>query len=317
MAKYPGSFIINEVGTRKELAGLYGVSERTIYRWLAKAAKESGITPRPKKSMPAPRALASFKGTRKQLAAKYGISERTAYRWLAKTRSSSEIPAGSVNRAKTSKYPGTNILNIPGKTKDLADQFGVSERTISRWRRRARLEEAATRPEQQPPRQEQPRQQTFEEFTEEAYRPENLIEPPEVEQPEPVFEEPIEGPEAEDIEEPWEVPEYDYYEDDRPEWEKLGMSEEEYNNLVEIINIITENELLSEGSVLNNLESRTAILYMQDYIRYQYELDPSMFYDEETHKERFDSEWVSALPIWGEEFEEWLATKIEVDKYEI
>lgn len=317
MAKYPGSFIINEVGTRKELAGLYGVSERTIYRWLAKAAKESGIMPRPKKSMPAPRALASFKGTRKQLAAKYGVSERTAYRWLAKTRSSSEIPAGSINRAKTSKYPGTNILNIPGKTKDLADQFGVSERTISRWRRRARLEEASTRPEQQPPRQEWPRQQTFEEFTEEAYRPENLIEPPEVEQPEPVFEEPVEGIGPEEDAGPWEVPDYDWYEDDRPEWEKLGMREDVYENLQEIINIISENELLTPNSVFNNLEGYKTIQYMNEYIKYQYDLDPSQFYDPETHEFRFDSEWVSALPIWRDEFEQWLTTQIEIDKYEI
>lgn len=287
MAKYPGSFIINEIGTRKELAGLYGVSERTIYRWLDRAAKESGMKPKPRKGMPAPKALAAFEGTRKQLAAKYGVSERTAYRWLNKARNSSELPLSSFTRSAKSKYPGTNILNFPGTNKEIAEQFGVSERTIARWKRKARLEEASSRPEEP---KKTPEPTTFEEYTEEAYRPENVIEP-------------------------WEVP--DYYEDDRPEWEKLGMSEEEYNNLVEIINIITENELLSEGSAFNNLESRTALLYMQDYIRYQYEMDPSMFYDEETHEERFDSEWVSALPIWGEEFEEWLATKIEVDKYEI
>lgn len=312
MAKYPGSFILNEIGTRKELAGLYGVSERTIYRWLNKAAKESGLTREPKKSMPAPKALAAFKGTRKQLAAKYGVSERTVYRWLNKARGTSEIPAGSLNRAKFSKYPGVNILTMPGKNKEFADQFGVSDRTISRWRRRARLEQAAQQPET--PRNETPRQTTFEEFTEEAYKPENVLEPPEIEQPEPVTKEPIEAPE---IDEPWEVPEYDYYEDDQPEWEKLGMSEDEYTNLTEIINIISDNELLVEGSRFNNMESRAALLYMQQYIQYQYEMDPSMFYDEESHEERFDSEWVSTLPIWGEEFEDWLNNKIEVDSYEI
>ena len=313
MAKYPGSFIINEVGTRKELAGLYGVSERTIYRWLAKAAKESGLTPKPKKSMPAPKALAAFKGTRKQLAAKYGVSERTAYRWLAKIRGSSDIPYGSVNRSKMSKYPGINILNMPGKNKELAEQFGVSDRTISRWKRKARLEETATRPEQTTPTERTPKQTTFEDFFEEAYTPENIIEPPAPEEPEDIFEEPIE-----DVGEPWEVPEYDYYADDRPEWEKLGLKEEQYAELVEIINIITENKLLVEGSKFNNLESRTTILFMNDYIDYLYnEVDPSMFYDEETHQERFDSEWVSALPIWGEEFEHWLELKIEVDSYEI
>ena len=65
MAKYPGSFIINEVGTRKELAGLYGVSERTIYRWLNKAAKESGMKPAAKSKRPRLSTLEKFKGTRK------------------------------------------------------------------------------------------------------------------------------------------------------------------------------------------------------------------------------------------------------------
>ena len=319
MAKYPGSFIINEVATRKELAGLYGVSERTIYRWLVKAAKESGITPEPKKTMPAPKALAAFKGTRKQLAAKYGVSERTAYRWLAKARGSSEIPEGATNRAHFSKYPGTNILNLPGRNKDLAEQFGVSERTISRWKRKARLEGGQLKPEpKKETTQEQPaKQTTFEEFTEEAYKPENLIEPPEIEELQPIFEEPIEAPEPEEIEEPWEVPEYDYYEDDRPEWEKLNMRQEDYENLAEIINILSENEMFVEGSVFNNIEHPKAILYMQKYMQYQFEQDPSMFYDEETHQFRFDSEWVSALPIWHEEFEDWLHKQIEIDSYEI
>ena len=40
MAKYPGMQILYEVGTRKELAASYGVSERTVYRWLNRAAAE-------------------------------------------------------------------------------------------------------------------------------------------------------------------------------------------------------------------------------------------------------------------------------------
>ena len=42
MTKYPGFMILNEIGTRAELARAYGVSERTIYRWLNRAAKEKG-----------------------------------------------------------------------------------------------------------------------------------------------------------------------------------------------------------------------------------------------------------------------------------
>lgn len=311
MAKYPGSFIINEVGTRKELAGLYGVSERTIYRWLAKAAKESGITPRPKKSMPAPKALASFKGTRKQLAAKYGVSERTVYRWLAKTRNSSEIPAGSINRAKTSKYPGTNILNIPGKTKDLADQFGVSERTISRWRRRARIEEAATRPEQQQPKQEQPRQQTFEEFTEEAYRPENLIEPPEVEPPEPVFEEPIEAPE--DIDEPWEVPETM-----DPIFEDLGLTPELVDDLRTIGEIIIDEDLLLQDSMFTSLSDTDKVIYMSAYVQYQLDKNPYLFYNKKTGEIVDTSpEHLMELNIWGSEFESFIQEYQDSSMYEI
>jgi transposase-like protein len=75
MAKYPGSFIINEVGTRKDLANIYGVSERTIYRWLNKAAEESGLSPKiSKKRHPRPETLINFKGTRKALAKKYNVT---------------------------------------------------------------------------------------------------------------------------------------------------------------------------------------------------------------------------------------------------
>ena len=40
MANYPGSFILYEYGTASELAKLYGVSERTIFRWKSKARTE-------------------------------------------------------------------------------------------------------------------------------------------------------------------------------------------------------------------------------------------------------------------------------------
>ena len=85
MTNYPGSYILNEIGTRKELAAAYGVSERTIYRWLDKARKETGEK-KSKPRRPRQSTLENFKGTRKELAKKYGVSERTVYRWLNKAR---------------------------------------------------------------------------------------------------------------------------------------------------------------------------------------------------------------------------------------
>lgn len=93
MTKYPGSFILNEMGTRKELAVAYGVSERTIYRWLNKARAETGEK-KPKPRRPRQSTLENFKGTRKELAKKYGVSERTVYRWLNKAKQQgADIPS--------------------------------------------------------------------------------------------------------------------------------------------------------------------------------------------------------------------------------
>jgi transposase len=93
MAKYPGSMILNEIGTRKELAAAYGVSERTIYRWMNKARAETGEK-KAKPRRPRLSTLENFKGTRKELAKKYGVSERTVYRWLDKAKKQgAEIPS--------------------------------------------------------------------------------------------------------------------------------------------------------------------------------------------------------------------------------
>ena len=307
MSKYPGSFIINEIGSAGDLANIYGVSERTIYRWLNKAAKENGIKPHKKHKTPRPSTLVKFKGTRKQLAKKYGVSESTVYRWIKQAKAGgTDIPS----RRQGSKYPGTEILNLTGTNKELSKNYGVSERTISRWKRRARLEQAAEDHRQRDIREpEQPRQ----------ILPEPEIEEPwEVPEPDETIEEPWEVPEPDqETEEPWEVPDYDYYEDDRPEWEKLGMTEDHYNNLQDIIRMITDFELIDQNSLFNNIPHPTDILYMDEYIQYQYDQDPSMFYDPEEHKERFDAEWLSNLPIWGSEFEYWLQQKIEIDSYEI
>lgn len=135
MAKYPGNFILQEIGTNKELARSWGVSERTIYRWKAKAKAETGI--KTKSNKPSAKKIAGFKGTRKELAEKYNISERTAYRWIKEAKEQGY----DTNRQQESKYPGSFILNEIGTNKELAQSYGVSERTISRWKAKARVEE--------------------------------------------------------------------------------------------------------------------------------------------------------------------------------
>lgn len=135
-SKYPGIQILYELGTRQELAQSYGVSERTMYRWLNKAKSQT----KERQQYPGAGPISRFKGTRKELAAKYNISERTAYRWLKKARESgADIPS----RQAKSKYPGIAILDERGTNKNIGDRFGVSESTIRRWKNRALSEEAA------------------------------------------------------------------------------------------------------------------------------------------------------------------------------
>lgn len=134
MAKYPGLQIAFEYGTNAEIAKSYGVSERTVYRWKAKARSEIGFKASGSKK-PSLKQISKFKGTRKELAAKYGISERTAYRWLAKAKEQGL----DVSRKNTVRYPGLGA-DLEGKLKDVAEKYGVSERTISRWKKRQEVE---------------------------------------------------------------------------------------------------------------------------------------------------------------------------------
>ena len=134
MAKYPGTQIAFEYGTNAEIAKSYGVSERTVYRWKAKARSEIGYKASGAKK-PTLKQISKFKGTRKELAAKYGISERTAYRWLAKAKEQGL----DVARKNAARYPGLGA-DLEGKLKDVAERYGVSERTISRWKKRQEVE---------------------------------------------------------------------------------------------------------------------------------------------------------------------------------
>lgn len=311
MAKYPGAFIINEVGTRKDLASLYGVSERTIYRWLAKASKESGLTPKAKATRPRPSTLVNFKGTRKQLAKKYGVSERTAYRWLAQAKAKgSQIPS----RQNISKYPGAETIAnqvLGGKTnRQIAEDYNVSRSTASRWVRKARLETGEPLPRG---RRNMPRPLTpdtaptdediFNEQDTDAYSPENMIEPPEFE-PEEIFEEPIEDTEATE----------DFSEFD--EWE--------LSNLNEIISALRDS-VLTDDHLFNTLTPLEQARYIDAYLKWQYGKDEHQFYDESTHRMMYDPDspemtspaFISNLDLWGEDFEDWLQWQFDNDIYEV
>ena len=311
MSKYPGSFIINEVGTAGDLATVYGVSERTIYRWLNKAAKESGIKPHKKHKTPRPSTLVKFKGTRKQLAKKYGVSESTVYRWIKNAKAGgTDIPS----RRQGSKYPGTEILNLTGTNKELAKDYGVSERTISRWKRRARLKQAAEdhrrrdirEPEQ--PRQETPEQLTFEDYVEDAYNPENMTEPPEYEAPEPVYEEPIEG--SEDF---FEVGDAEEYTGNNP-----VISGDYAQDLGIITALLYDNDLLYPNSLFNDLDYNEKIEMIHKYLEKRTDEDPELFYNKETGEYMDTSpEFVATINIWGNSFEKFLIEQRESDLYEI
>lgn len=312
MAKYPGSFIINEVGTRKELAGIYGVSERTIYRWLNRAAKESGQSPHPKKAAPTPAELAAFKGTRAQLAESYGVSPRTAYRWLAKARQDGTVQD---NRRQRSKYPGSEILNISGTNKEIAEIYDVSPRTVSRWKRKARLEKVSesqpvgvqpVTPQVQQPAPQQP--QTIEEYLRDAYEPENIIEPPE-EYIEPVYEEPIEAPEEqEEIDELFEVESIDL--------DELGISEDMAKTLTATADMIEDLGFI-DNDIYNDLTPTEKLIYLNSYLEYKYNENPYLFYNKETHSFDFSPDYtLNHARIWGD-FDSWIDMFQESQMYEI
>lgn len=297
MAKYPGQFIINEVGTRKELAELYGVSERTIYRWLNKAAAESGAPRIRKSNKPSVSKLSSFKGTRKQAAQKFGVSERTIYRWM------NDAKLSGTSTTQKSKYFGPDILNLKGTNKQLAVQFGVSDRTISRWKAKARLEIRGLTPPTNNPAPLNT-EELIDQQTADAYAPENMEAPPEIFE-EPVFEQPIDM--SEDL-----IP--DEFED----YADFDISDEMFGNLKGIYQQIEDNSLVPDGSIFNTLTYKEKMLYINNYLMYQYDQDPSQFYDPVTHKFRFDTEWVTNyIDIWGDEFDEWANNQFESDMYEV
>ena len=283
MTKYPGSQILYEIGTRTDLAKSYGVSERTIYRWLAKAAKESGITPELKTKYPGAKKIEKFKGTRKQLAMRYGVSERTAYRWINKARAEGAAPE---SRLPKSKYPGAHILLEDGTNKEIAERYNVSTRTIQRWMKKAE-KEVSEEPKT-------PDQKKAEEFDEEEWK---------------ATQEEITTPDDEQQK----------FEDEffQEEANKEEIDEKE-QVLEQIGQILLDNPfLVSESSIFRDLLPEEQTQYLDAYIQYQYDLDEHQFYDPETHTMSFDPDFVSNINIWGDEFEEWVNKQFSSDMYEV
>lgn len=279
MANYPGIQILYEVGTRKELALSYGVSERTIYRWLNRAAAESGLTPKLTAKFPGAKKIEAFKGTRKQLAAKYGVSERTAYRWINKAKAQgANIPS----KANKSKYPGEQILYEVGTNKELAQSYGVSPRTVSRWKKKARDK------------------QEIDQIN--RGLPEEIITEPEVEELGEFPEEYITEPETE-----------------APEFEGREFEDESQQTLYDITERLLnpDNDLLSDNSIFKTLSVEEQMDYIDMYLQYQYELDEHQFYNPETHKMDFSPDFVSNINIWGDEFEDWAQKQHDYGMYEI
>lgn len=305
-SKYPGEVILYEYGTRQELANIYGVSERTIYRWINKAGKSAGIQPK-KQTKPRPATLAGFKGTRKQLAQKYNVSERTVYRWMNAARLNGyEIE----QRAKHSNYPGMSILQEPGSNKKLADKYNVSTRTISRWKNKARQD--AGLPDLRKTKQWKKNKNgayeyigdeaAFEKQIEEAYNPDNILEPPEEVIDSFDYEEPIESPFEDTFDEPFEVEDAEEY---------TGADEDLKGRLgkdLGMLNaLIYDKDLLVEGSAFNGLNYNQKIEYLNKYIGWQFEQNQWRFYNQSTHEFDTSPEFVSNVDMWGDEFEGWLA----------
>lgn len=274
-SKYPGIQILYEVGTRQELAQSYGVSERTMYRWLNKAKAQT----KERQEYPGAGPIARFKGTRKELAAKYNISERTAYRWLKKARESgADIPS----RQAKSRYPGTAILDEHGTNKSIGDRFGVSEATIRRWKNRARAEEEAIRPPEPLP---------FDEIEQEEFTPE----------------EPITGPESildEDLEdlldeEPEEYKDYDTF-------TNVGDLVDE---VIHMGKVVKGSAFLELDPLVQREYMYAYIKYQSQHNKDLY------YWVDKVGMSDIPAEDIASLNIWGDSFETFIQEQIALDKY--
>ena len=289
--KYPGEFILYEVGTNKQIASAYGVSERTVYRWKNKAMKETGARVK-KPTRPRVSTLQKFKGTRKELAKKYGVSERTAYRWIADAK---QKGADIESRQKKSKYPGAEILIESGTNKDLAKKYNVSEKTIRRWKNRASNE---------------------------------IDEPFEVT---PLFgkQKPFENLLQDGVSSAFDDFAKDFEEDmsqmnfgsefDMPfEVEPLPEFSDAYKQQIDdIISILDNANLITKNSLFNDLNPELKQIYIDEYIQFQWEENPYQFNqsppDDPNGPDISDPEKISNINIWGQDFELWLKNQLLID----
>lgn len=284
MALYPGAFILNEVGTNKELANIYGVSERTIYRWKDKAKKETGAKAK-KPTRPRTSTLINFKGTRKQLAKKYGVSERTAYRWIQKAKQKgAEIPS----RHKKADYPGAQILLEVGTIKDLAKAYNVSERTISRWKSRARIE------------------------TEGPFEVLPLDETPEPIRPTDTAEEPIS--EFEELFEVEDTEQLDY--DEHTLYNLTSIADLLNDPQMPVLGQESLYFQLSPNEQLSYIDAYLRFQYGEDEHQFYDEATHSMMYDPDDPNLTSPG-FIANMDIWKDDFEEWLAWQSEVKTIEI
>lgn len=288
MNKYPGTSILYEIGSRKELAESYGVSERTIYRWLNKAQKDSGLKPK-KLRRPKITTLENFTGTRAQLAKRYGVSERTVYRWLNKARSQGAVIPP---RSQASRYPGTMILSDSGTRGQLAEAYGVSKSTIDRWKKKAQIELSQGLPEEII---------TPDQLPQEIFTPDQL--PEEIITPDQLPEEIITPEEIEDEYNPYALP------------EEIITDEEPADDLTILKRSLYEFDQLVENSKFNTYDNAKQSELLQAYIEYQSDQNPGQFYNSETHDFDYSPEFVSTLNIWGDEFENWIARTEELTDF--
>ena len=275
-SKYPGIQILYEVGTRQELARSYGVSERTMYRWLNKAKSQT----KERQQYPGAGPISRFKGTRKELAAKYNISERTAYRWINKARESgADIPS----RQAKSKYPGTAILDERGTNKSIGDRYGVSEATIRRWKNRAQSEaEAAGMPT-------------------EILTPDQL--PQEIFTPDQLPEEIITEPES-------------VLDDDLDMFGEESQDYESFTSVNDLVEDVINLDKLSPDSMFMGLDKETQREYMFAYIKYQSQHNKDLYYwVEKVGMTDIPSEDIASLNIWGDSFETFVQEQIALDEY--
>lgn len=283
MAVYPGAFILNEVGTNKELASVYGVSERTIYRWKNKAKKETGAKVK-RPTRPRTSTLINFKGTRKQLAKKYGVSERTAYRWIQQAKQKGvDIPS----RQKKAAYPGAQILLEYGTNKELAKIYNVSERTISRWKNRARIE--AEGPFEVLPLEPTP--------------------------------EPTAAPSQEDIssgfEDLFEIEDTeDLGYDEHTLYNLTSIADLLTDPQMPVLGEDSLYHELSPNEQITYIDAYLRFQYGQDEHQFYDESTHSMMFDPDDPNLTSPS-FIANLDIWGDDFNEWLAWQSEVKTIEI